>query len=187
MKKILLNIISLLILIFINNSAIAYETVVVDFPVKEGWHSVYYQSIGKESILQYVPKGQSYSKWTRTIIFHSYKDGRIERDAGRFMNTTTSQMEAQNSSAGYKYIKNTPEDSMAIRCTNRTAIAPAQCEIYKIMLSHEGIMTMHYINKNKQDYVNTYNKWYNIIKNIRIYYSYYRTDRVMDKATYFEM
>ena len=181
----------LIYILFITPKALAYQTVLVDFPENQGWHSVYYATQGNESILQYVPIGQSYENWTKTMVFHSYRnaDGseNLSNNAGKFMDTTTSQMEYQNSSQLYKYTKYTNMDSIAVRCVQKNAYIPTQCEIYRVSNSYEGLITMHYINKNISDYKNSYNLWYEIMKDIRIYYSYYREDRILDKATSFEL
>lgn len=183
MKKTLLLLFSLII----GQVCFAYETVIVAFPEKEGWQSVYHESQGTETILQYVPRGQSYNSWTRTVIFHSYKNPRPSNNAAVFLDVTTSQMENSNATQLYKYLKYTDTDSIATRCISSNARIKQQCEIYRVSQSYEGVITMHYINKNIQDFKNTYDKWYQIIKNIRIYYSYWRNDRVMNKATIFEL
>ena len=184
MKKVLLLIISLFA---IPATVFAYETVLINFPPGAGWEAVYYATQGTESILQYVPRGQSETNWTKTLVFHSYKTIDNGGSAAGLMDRTTMQMENQNSSQLYKYIKYGEMDSIATRCVQKNSIIPTQCEIYRTSKSFEGLISMHYINKNTQEFKNTYNMWYNIVKNIRIYRSYYRTDRIMDKATSFEL
>ena len=183
MKKALLLIINL----FAIQAAIAYETVLIDFPENQGWHSVYYETQGTEAILQYVPVGQSYENWTRTLIFHSYKNLAWTDSAAALMDNTTSGMEAKNHTQLYRYTKYTEMDSLATRCVDKNQFIPTQCEIYRTSKSHEGLITMHYINKNVKDFKSTYDMWYEIVQGIRIYNSYYRDDRILDKATTFEL
>jgi hypothetical protein len=183
MKKVL----CLLISFFFINASFAYETVLVDFPQAQGWHAVYYNQSNGESILQYVPKGQSDKNWNRTLIFHSYKRLNWTNNAARFMDRMTSLMEAKNSFQLYKYTKYDDKDSIAVRCIEKNALIPTQCEIYRVSRSHEGLISMHYINKNVQDYIKTYKLWHQILKNVRIYNNYYRTDRILDKADSFEL
>ena len=183
MKKALLLIISLCAM----QAAIAYQTVLVDFPENQGWHSVYYQTQGSEAILQYVPVGQTYENWTKSVIFHSYDDLTWTNSAAQFMDSTTSGMEAKYSSQMYRYTKYSEMDSIATRCVQKNAYIPTQCEIYRVSKSFEGLISMHYINKNVADYKSSFDFWYEIMKDIRIYYSYYRDDRIMDKATSFEL
>jgi len=187
MKKVLLLFVSLILTLIMVQKVFAYESVIVDFPDRQGWHAVYYDVQGSEAILQYVPVGQTYENWTRTVVFHSYKGANDSETSAGFMDKTTSQMEMKNPSQAYTYTKYTDVDAIATRCVKKNAYIPTQCEIYRISNSYEALISMHYINKNVQDFKNTYNLWYEIIRGIRIYYSYYRTDRVLDKATVFEL
>lgn len=183
MKKALLLIISL----FISSAVFAYQTVLIDFPPNQGWHSVYYEAQGGETILQYVPIGQSYQNWDKSVIFHSYKNLVWTDSAAKLMDKLTQQMERENSSQFYFYKKYNDADSIATRCVQKNAKTPTQCEIFRVSKGFESLISMHYINKDTQDYKNTYNLWYQIMKNIRIYYSYYMDDRILDKATSFEL
>lgn len=168
-------------------TAFAYETVLIDFPQNQGWHAVYYQTQGSEAILQYVPRGETEQEWTRTLVFHSYKNLNALNNAAAFIDRATMQMEAKNSSQLYRYVKYNDMDSIATRCVQQNVYIPTQCEIYRVSKSFEGLISMHYVNKNIQNFKNTYNVWYDIVRDIRIYRSYYRTDRIMDKATSFEL
>lgn len=183
MKKVLLLIISL----FVPLAVWAYQTVLVDFPGNENWHQVYYQTQGLETILQYVPDGQTAQKWTRSLVFHSYRRYNQSTNAAGFLDRTTTQMEAKNSTMLYKYTKYTNTDAIAVRCVQKNALIPTQCEIFRAANSFESLITMHYINKNVSDFKANYNQWYDIMQNIRIYYNYYREDRILDKATSFEL
>lgn len=183
MKKVLLLIIS----IFLVKAAFAYETVLVDFPDDQGWHPVYYNAQNDEAILQYVPAGQTYEDWTRTLIFHSYKSLPWTNSAAGLMDRLTMQMELKNPSQAYRYTKYDEMDSISTRCVQKNAQIPTQCEFLRVSKSFEGLISMHYINKNTQDFKNHYSHWYQIIRDVKIYRSYYRTDRIMDKATSFEL
>lgn len=184
MKKALLLFVSL---ILAQIAAFAYETVIVDFPPRQSWHAVYYNVQGDEAILQYVPAGQTYENWTKTVVFHSYKGANSNDSSSRFMDKMTAQMEVQNPTQNYTYTKYEERDSIATRCTQKLINRAAQCEIYRVTNSHEALISMHYINKDIQDFKNTYGTWYRIVQGVRIYYSYYRTDRVLNKATVFEL
>lgn len=180
MKKVLLLIISF----FIAQIVWAYQTVLIDFPEDQGWHMVIYEKQGSEAILQYVPAGQDENNWTRTLIFHSYPNAMYS--ANGFINRTTLQMESLKAGS-YTYTKYTAMDSIAVRCVNKTAYSSGQCEIFRVSKSYEGLISMHYINKNVQDFKKNYDFWYDIVKKIRIYQSYYRDNLIMDKATSFEL
>ena len=181
MKKVLLLIISLLIA----PMAFAYQTVLVDFPPNQGWHADYYDSQSTEAILQYVPASQSSESWKQTVIFHSYKY--YKEGAGVLIDKLTGQMEAQNPSQQYKYLKYSGTDAMATRCVQKNARIGTQCEIFRVTQSFEGFITMHYINKDVQDFKSSYAMWYDIISNVRIYYSYYMDDSILNKATSFQL
>ena len=81
-------------------------------------------------------------------------------------------------------LKDSGVDSIAIWCVNKNAAMPAQCEILRVTSGYEGLISIHYINKNPQ-YFMTYQKdpWLKIIRDVRIYYSYFRWDRVTGKET----
>lgn len=183
MKKVLLLFISL----FLSNAVFAYQTVLVNFPPNQGWHADYYSAQHNEAILQYVPVAQTAENWTKTLVFHSYKNLSWTNNAAAFMDRIKAQMELQNSSGLYKYTKYTNNDSIAVRCVQKNVNIPTQCEIYRVSKSFDGLISMHYINKNIQDFRNSYDMWYQIIADITIYQSYYRGDRIMDKATSFEL
>ena len=68
MKKALL--FSFLVLII--PAVFAYETIIIKYPPGELWLKAYYKTVGLESILQYLPKGESNPNWKRSIIVHSY-------------------------------------------------------------------------------------------------------------------
>ncbi len=184
MKKVLLLLISLLasqIAVF------AYQTVLVDFPQNQGWHSVYYGTSPNEAILQYVPIGDTYENWHKSVIFHSYKNLTWTNSSAQLMDKLTQQMELQNPTQMYRYLKYSEEDSLATRCIQKNTNIGTQCEIFRATQSHEGLITMHYVNKNTADFKNSYSMWLQIIKDVRIYYSYYMDDRILDKATSFEL
>lgn len=183
MKKALLLFISLF---FCQAIVWAYQTVLVDFPQDQGWHAVYYQTIPNEALLQYAPAGQTNKSWSRTMVFHSYNDP-ITDSAADFIKRITMQMENQNSSGQYKFLKLDDMDSIATRCVTKNSRIPTQCEILRISKSFEGLISMHYINKNVSNFKATYSTWYQIVRDIRIYYSYYMDDRILDKATSFQL
>lgn len=183
MKKVLLSIISLLIA----PMAFAYQTVLVDFPPNQGWHSDYYDAQTSEAILQYVPVGQSYEDWTKTVVFHSYKNLHNAGSAAGLVDKLTRQMESKNSSQAYKYLTYSGADTIATRCIQKNAQIGTQCEILRATRSFEGLITMHYINRDVQDFKSSYAMWYDIISNVRIYYSYYMDDSILNKATSFQL
>lgn len=182
MKKVLLS----SLLIFLSTLAVfAYETIIIKYPAGEVWVKSYYRKVGTEAILQYVPNNQSYENWTRSIIVHSYFDSVMPTNY--FMSNDLLRMKKTNPNGNYRYLKWTPNDSMATRCTEDYKNVKAQCEFYRVTNAHNGIITLHYINRDKEDFQKNYSQWYNIIRKAKFYNSYYRDDRILDKAEYFEL
>jgi len=177
MKKALLLLFSL---IFLAGSVFAYQTVIIHFPKNNPWKVVYNRTVGTETIVQYVPSYQSYKNWVRTIIVHAYKAPGVH-NAATFMDKEIARMLRLNPTKKYSYKKYNVYDSMAVRCTKEYKDLPEQCEILKVMMSNDGIYTIHYIDKNIAYFEKNYEMWYDIIKNTTIYYSYYRDERVMNK------
>lgn len=182
MKKVLL--FSILFL-FSALSVFAYETIIIKFPEKELWVKAYYKKIGNEAILQYVPSGQRSNDWVRSIVVHSYKNSGYP--IRNFMTNNMAKLTKANPTASYKILRMTDNDSIVGRCTNDYKNIKAQCEFFRVTKGYEGIVTIHYMNKNKTDFMDNYNQWYNIIKRAKLYNSYYRDERTLDKAEYFEL
>lgn len=182
MKKVLLLTLSLL---FTTLCVFAYQTVIIKFPDKQLWVKAYYKKVGNEAILQYVPNGQSSQNWTKTVIIHSYKDSALPMQV--FVANNTARMIRINPTKPYKTLRYRANDVIIGRCTDTYGKVQAQCEFFRAGQAQEGIISIHYINKNKEDFMANYQQWYDIIRKARFYYSYYRDERMMDKAEYFEL
>lgn len=187
MKKVLLVSFFLLLTTL---SVLAYETIIIKYPAGEKWVKAYYKKVGNEAILQYVPAGQSYEKWERTIIVHSYYQSYYP--IRTFFANDLMKMKKNNPLGNYVYLKVTDTDSMATRCTHdyknqQGQLIKGQCEFYRVTNAHDGIISLHYINRDKTDFSENYNEWYNIIKRAKYYNTYYRDDRTLDKSEYFEL
>ena len=183
MKKVLL--FSIIFLFFATLSVFAYETVIIKYPAGELWEKAYYKKVGVESILQYVPKGQSQKSWNRAIIVHAYEHSNYP--IRTFMGTNLEQMTNNNPTVPYQYLKLTDVDSIAGRCTNDYKNVKGQCEFYRVTRAHGGLISLHYINKDKNDFMANYEQWFDIIKKARYYNSYYRNERTFNKSEYFEL
>lgn len=166
-------------------ATMAYETIIIKFPKKEYWVKAYYKKTGNEALLQYVPNGQARNNWTRAIIIHSYNHSLYPVNV--FLNNNLVRFQQANPTAKYKTIRLTANDAIAMRCTDNYQNRKAQCEFFRVTRGAEGLVTIHYMNKNIQDFMDNYNEWYNIIKKARLYNSYYRDERILDKSEYFEL
>lgn len=182
MKKVLL---ASLLLLLIIPAVLAYETIIIKYPPGELWVKAYYKRIGNEAILQYVPKGQSSRDFIRTIIVHSYYESAYP--IRNFTMTELLRMTKTNPTGKYKYLKLGERESMVTRCTEDYKDVKAQCEFYRITHVHNGIVSLHYINRNKEDFIDNYKQWHDIIWKAKYYNSYYRDERTFDKAEYFEL
>ena len=162
----------------------AYETIIIKFPDRELWVKAYYKKVGNEAILQYVPSGQARDNWSRAVVVHSYKSN---YPINVFLSNTTSRMLKINPTSSYKTLRLTENDAIVGRCTTNHNKVQGQCEFLRVTRGYEGIVTIHYMNKNKDDFMYHYNQWYDIIKKAKMYNSYYRDERMLNKAEYFEL
>ena len=165
--------------------AIAYETVIIKFPAGEMWVKAYYKKSGAEAILQYVPIGQSHENWKRTVIVHSYNESALPVNI--FIGNDLARMTKVNPTAKYKYLKLTDVDSIAGRCTNDYKNIKSQCEFFRASRAHGGIITIHYVNRSKEDFLKNYNQWYDIIRKAKFLNTYWRNERTLNKSEYFEL
>ncbi len=163
----------------------AYETVIIKFPENEVWGKVYYKKQGFESILQYVPRGQTQKNWNRAIIIHSYEN--VGYPITVFMANNIAMMAKNNPTAPYKYLKLNDNDCVAGRCTKDYKDVKAQCEFFRATRAHGGIISIHYINKDKDDFMRNYQKWYEIIRKAKFMNTYWRNDRILNKSEFFEL
>lgn len=170
---------------FTTLTVFAYETIIIKYPSGEKWDKAFYKKVGNEAILQYLPSGQTNPDWVRTIIVHSYNE--VGYPVRTFMATDLARMMKTNPTSNYKYLKLDDNDAIAGRCTEDYKNVKAQCEFYRVTRAHGGIVTLHYINRDKNDFLSNYTVWYDIIKRARHYNSYYRDERTFDKAEYFEL
>lgn len=183
MKKALL--FSLLLFLLSGLCVFAYETVIIKYPDGELWEPVYYRQTYNEGIVQYVLKGDTSRNWQKTVIIHAYNN--YINSARTLLGSVTALNQKQNPTSKYTLIKNTTNDAIAIRCTNFYKNLVPQCEILRAAKGHKGIITIHYINKNIEEYKNTYDDWYDIIKKAVFYESYFRNDRILNKSMYLEL
>ena len=182
MKKALL---ASLFFIFSILAVFAYETVIIKFPAGEVWNKVYYKKVGMESILQYVPRGQSQKNWNRAIIVHAYNEAAYPVSV--FMSNNIAMMSKTNPTASYKYLRLTDVDCIAGRCTKDYKGVKAQCEFFRATRAHGGIISIHYINKDKDDFTKHYDQWYNIVKKAKFLNTYWRNERTLNKSEFFEL
>ena len=179
MKKVLL-----FSLLFVILPVFAYETIIIKFPERQNWVKAYYKKSGSEAILQYVPNGQTSNDWRQSIVVHSYQN---KLPVNIMISTNAARLMKVNPTAQFKTLRMTPNDAIIGRCTENYKNIEAQCEFFRATVGYETNVTIHYMNKNKDDFMNNYHQWYNIVKRAKLYNSYYRDERTLDKSEYFEL
>jgi len=182
MKKVLLFI---SLIIFVTLSVFAYETIIFHFPDGELWESAYYRKVGNESILQYVPGGQTSNNWTRTIVVHAYSES--DAVATYFAQREMLKMRKINPTGKYSTIKARENDAIFTRCTDNYKDIKGHCEFLRVTRAHGGIVTIQYMNRDKKDFENNYTLWLQVIRDARLMNSYWRDERTFDKSLYFEL
>lgn len=163
----------------------AYETVIIKFPPEQNWQRGYYKKVGDEAILMYVPRGQSKDNWMESVVVHSYNHSSYPVNV--FITNNAAKMQKVNPTASYKTLKKHANDAIIGRCTEKYGNVEAQCEFFRVSRTHGGIVTIHYMNKNKNDFLSNYTVWYDIIAKAKFYNSYYRDERILDKSEFFEL
>ena len=182
MKKVLL---FSIITLFTALTVFAYETVIIKIPQDEVWTKVYYKKIGLESILQYVPKGQTQKNWNRAIIIHAYDQAAYPITV--FMANNIALMAKNNPTAPYRYLRLNDHECIAGRCTKNYKGIHSQCEFFRATRTHGGIISIHYINKDEGDFMKNYQLWYDIVRKAKFMNTYWRNDRILNKSEFFEL
>lgn len=182
MKKVLLfSIVFFLTAIIVS----AYETIIINYPEGEKWEKAYYKKLGNEAILQYTPYGETGNNWVRSIVIHSYGDSGYPVRA--FATNSLQKMKKVNPTAQYKTLSMGLNDAIFTRCTEDYKNVVGQCEFYRVTRAHNGLITIHYMNKNKQNFKENYTIWFEIIRTAKFLNTYYRNDRTLNKSEFFEL
>ena len=92
-----------------------------------------------------------------------------------------------NLTSQYKYLKIDERDCITGRCTQDYKGIKGQCEFFRASRAHGGIISIHYINKNKEEFIKDYKRWYDIIKKAKFLNTYWRNNRILNKSEYFEL
>ena len=186
MKALRLKIYSLILFVIITAGAAfaAYQTLAFDFPNGAGnWIVAYHRKVNNETIIQYVPSGQTYLQWSETLIIHAYHNTQA-RTPLTFLKKIVAQMEALNNYAPYQYERITPNDAIATRCVVGNARMMAQCDIYRAVQSFDGYVTMQYINRNAEVFKLQYFKWLEAMRQAKPYQAEFRNDRYLSKDSF---
>ena len=177
-------------------AVLAYETIIIDFPDEENWVKAYYKKAGDEAILQYTPNGETSDNWVRSIVIHSYNN--LGYPVRIFSNNNIMKMQKANPTAPYRTLKMSENEALFTRCTDDYEnkkrsnqgypyVVKGQCEFYRVTMAHNRIVTVHYMNKNKENFKTNYTIWLEIIRKARFLNSYWRNERTLNKSEFFEL
>ena len=183
-KYTLLLSIALLVSVLFSLAAQAYQTALIVYPdYNKNWKQIYFGKQDQEVISQWIPSYEQTKDWSESVVFHSYNWAK-GNNCYKFMSNLLAAAESRNPTLQSQIIKDKPEDSVAIWCAQKHKNMPAQCEILRVTSAYEGLVSIHYINK-RPDVFKAYQvePWLKIVRDVRIYYSYFRWDRVTGKET----
>lgn len=177
-------VICFLLMTVFSSAANAYETALITYPeYNKNWKQVYFGKQDDEVISQWIPSYSYTNDWVESVVFHAYRWAK-GNNCYKFMSNLLAGPASQNKTFRSRILKDKPEDSVAIWCVEKTPAMAAQCEILRVTSSYEGIVSIHYVNKNPAYFTKYLQEdWLKIIRDVRIYYSYFRWDRVTGKET----
>ncbi len=184
--KLFKTLLTVLITIFSINAAQAYQTVTMDFP--GNWYKINYISNENDAIVQFIRQGYNANNWEESVIFHTFKWSQKRNMAAKsLMLYLLKDVEKRNSTIKVEYLRLDPEESMSSWCVQANKTMPAHCELLRTTQSFEGALSMHYINKNPQNYNAVKNDWIERMNKAKVYQSYFRLDRILNKSMTFEL
>lgn len=164
----------------------AYQTVAMDFP--GNWHKVKYIQNDNDAIVQFVRNGYNLQNFNETVVFHTFKWSQNRNmTAQGLMNYLIRDVQQRNNTMKVQYLKVQPEETLVSWCVSANKLMPAHCELLRTTQSFEGALSMHYINKNQQNFYAVRKDWIERMSKARVYQSYFRLDRILNKAMTFEL
>ena len=177
----------LVLVLFISAKPVfAYQTVAMDFIGL--WYKIKYINNERDAIVQYVRQGYDKNTWNESIVFHTFKwTKEKEMNASDLMQYLLTDVRRKNSSLKVEYIKNHPEDMIASWCVDKNELMDEHCEILRTTQSFEGALSIHYLNKNLKHFEDVKYVWLEKISKARVYQSYFRLDRILNKSMTFEL
>lgn len=164
----------------------AYQTVTMDFP--GNWYKIKYLNNDRDGIVQFVRQGYNEKNWYESVVFHVFKWTKDrEMTAKKLLLVLLSDVQRKNNTMKVKYIKLDDDEAMATWCVRAVPNMPAHCELIRTTQSFEGAMSMHYINRDTENFHFVKNDWIERVSNAKVYQSYFRLDRILNKSLTFEL
>ena len=166
--------------------AFAYQTVAMDFVGL--WYKINYVNNERDAIVHYIRQGYTKDNWTESIVFHTFKWTKDkEMSAQELMSSLLNDVRRKNNTIQVEYIKRHPQDMIASWCVDKNENMQAHCEILRTTQSFDGALSMHYLNKNIDHFNLVKQEWLERIRKARVYQSYFRLDRILNKSMTFEL
>lgn len=177
----------------LNLSALAsfcYETVILHYP-DVNWRIISYERNAEEETItaKFIPNYDEDNNWSEMLIFHSSKAAKKANDtADSFIQNPISVSQKKFGKFTPKTIKSDPTDTVMSWCSTKgTKTEPPQCEIIRSTKGSESLITIQFITRNTANFSEREKIWLPIVQNAVVYYSYYRWDRIMNKAISVEL
>lgn len=171
-------------------AALSYETMVLHYPDRD-WKLISYEKKAEEDevVAKFIPRYDDKNNWVEMLIFHSYHAAKKSSEkADSYIDNLLS--EERNTFGNFKSerIKSESEDAVSVWCQPKgTAKNPAQCEILRVTVGAESLISIQYINRDVANFPNRLKVWLPIVQNAVAYYSYFRWNPVMNKAICVEL
>ena len=169
----------------------AYETAILHYPDRD-WKAVSYERKDEEQeiIAKFVPIYDEPENWNEMLIFHSYKWAKQANEgADSFIETIVGYERDKFGKIETKKLKSETDDAIMQWCAYKsTKTDPAQCALVRVVKGHETVVAINYITRNINSF--EYSKkalWLPVLANATIYYSYWRWNRMMNKALCVEL
>ena len=103
------------------------------------------------------------------------------------MSSLLNDVRRKNGTLQVEYIKKHPQDMVATWCIAQNEAMQEHCEILRTTQSFDGALSMHYLNKNPKHFETIKQEWLERILKARVYQSYFRLDRILNKSMTFEL
>lgn len=164
----------------------AYQTVAMDFP--GNWYKLRYVNNENDAIVQFIRRGYNQNNWQESVVFHTFKWSKNRNTSAKnLMYYLLNDARKKNPAMKIQYIEFQPEETLISWCAPATKTTAANCEILRTTQSFEGALSMHYINKDIKNFNYVKQDWINRMTKARVYQSYFRLDRIMNKSMTFEL
>lgn len=172
-------------------AAFCYETVILHYPDRN-WTMISYERKEEdgEVIAKFIPKFDYENNWREMLIIHSYKEAKKAGEtADGFIETVIGTASAGLIDITTDTIKVSPTDAIMSWCGKKKpgSNERSQCALVKVAVGMESVISIEFITREYDRFPERKKIWLPILENSIVYYSYYRWDRMLNKALCIEM